>query len=301
MKSITFKCEVVTPMFLAGADGSSPELRPPSIKGAMRFWWRAMNGDTDIDQLRKEEAKIFGVGGGKARRSRIVIKTTHPEWDGVFQSHVLPHKDKGLTKAFNPETPQFFEVSLSFSHELDDLRYDDLKSLFVLSCLLGGYGKRSRRGFGSVRIVGIKDSDDNEFKSFCMPKDLQEILELIKVFSSHYKLDAASRLPKICLVSSTDFSEPYPYITEIQIGETVYGDYKDIVHSIGLATHDYKSNDPSLGYAGDQDRFASPVYVSAIQYGPNDYRAIITTLHMAERRRLSANTTKQDAFKHAIL
>jgi len=31
-------------MFLAGADGVTPELRAPSIKGAMRFWWRACNG-----------------------------------------------------------------------------------------------------------------------------------------------------------------------------------------------------------------------------------------------------------------
>ncbi|OPX29474.1 MAG: type III-B CRISPR module RAMP protein Cmr1 [Candidatus Omnitrophica bacterium 4484_171] len=44
MKTITFECETITPMFLAGADGRTPELRPPSIKGAMRFWWRAMNG-----------------------------------------------------------------------------------------------------------------------------------------------------------------------------------------------------------------------------------------------------------------
>ncbi len=43
MRSITFECETITPMFLARADGKTPELRPPSIKGLMRFWWRAMN------------------------------------------------------------------------------------------------------------------------------------------------------------------------------------------------------------------------------------------------------------------
>lgn len=36
-KKIIFECEVVTPMFLAGADGKTPELRAPSIKGAIRF------------------------------------------------------------------------------------------------------------------------------------------------------------------------------------------------------------------------------------------------------------------------
>jgi len=38
MKQITFECETVTPMFLAGADGKTPELRAPSIKEALRFY-----------------------------------------------------------------------------------------------------------------------------------------------------------------------------------------------------------------------------------------------------------------------
>lgn len=36
-------CEIITPMFLGGADNSpdaEPELRPPSIRGAMRWWFR---------------------------------------------------------------------------------------------------------------------------------------------------------------------------------------------------------------------------------------------------------------------
>jgi CRISPR-associated protein Cmr1 len=46
-------------MFLAGADGSIPELRPPSIKGALRFWWRAMNGDLGLADLKRIEGDIF--------------------------------------------------------------------------------------------------------------------------------------------------------------------------------------------------------------------------------------------------
>ncbi|MFH0988531.1 MAG: type III-B CRISPR module RAMP protein Cmr1 [bacterium] len=41
-KKVTFKCEVITPMFLGGADPDKPELRPPSIRGAMRWWFRTM-------------------------------------------------------------------------------------------------------------------------------------------------------------------------------------------------------------------------------------------------------------------
>ncbi len=47
-------------MFLAGADGTTPELRAPSIKGALRFWWRAMNGHLSLEELRKQESDLFG-------------------------------------------------------------------------------------------------------------------------------------------------------------------------------------------------------------------------------------------------
>ncbi|MFQ3675622.1 MAG: type III-B CRISPR module RAMP protein Cmr1 [Endomicrobiia bacterium] len=57
MKTVKFECEVITPMFLCGADGRTAELRPPSIKGLMRFWWRALKGLEDIAKLREEESK----------------------------------------------------------------------------------------------------------------------------------------------------------------------------------------------------------------------------------------------------
>jgi CRISPR type III-B/RAMP module RAMP protein Cmr1 len=42
MKQLAFKMQVVTPLFLSGADQHVAELRPPSIRGALRFWFRAM-------------------------------------------------------------------------------------------------------------------------------------------------------------------------------------------------------------------------------------------------------------------
>ncbi|PIY11177.1 MAG: type III-B CRISPR module RAMP protein Cmr1 [Flexibacter sp. CG_4_10_14_3_um_filter_32_15] len=71
LKTITFTCETITPMFLSGADGQTPELRPPSIKGALRFWWRAMNGHLSLEELKKQEAMIFG---DTSNRSKIIIR-----------------------------------------------------------------------------------------------------------------------------------------------------------------------------------------------------------------------------------
>jgi len=48
--------EVVTPMFLAGADQTVAELRPPTFKGLMRWWYRAAKGDL----ITSEEGFLFG-------------------------------------------------------------------------------------------------------------------------------------------------------------------------------------------------------------------------------------------------
>ena len=42
METIEATFKVVTPMFMSGADQSQAELRTASIKGALRFWWRAL-------------------------------------------------------------------------------------------------------------------------------------------------------------------------------------------------------------------------------------------------------------------
>ena len=52
--SVIFKCRVVTPMFMAGADNETPELRPSEFKGMMRFWWRAIKAEDNIEKLKQE-------------------------------------------------------------------------------------------------------------------------------------------------------------------------------------------------------------------------------------------------------
>ncbi len=56
MKTIEASFEIVTPMFISGADDVA-DLRPPSIKGALRFWWRALHWGQCLQEAgNKEEA-----------------------------------------------------------------------------------------------------------------------------------------------------------------------------------------------------------------------------------------------------
>jgi len=71
MNTITATYRIVTPMFIGDAFQEAIDVRPPSVKGALRFWWRALEwknvlqdapGDVSkaLRDLHQREAKLFG-------------------------------------------------------------------------------------------------------------------------------------------------------------------------------------------------------------------------------------------------
>jgi len=59
VKRLTFELEFITPAFIGGANQQA-ELRPASFVGLLRWWWRALKGECNIENLRAEEVEIFG-------------------------------------------------------------------------------------------------------------------------------------------------------------------------------------------------------------------------------------------------
>lgn len=180
MNSITFTCEVVTPMFLAGANGEKRELRPPSIKGALRFWWRALHGYMDVKTLREKEVEVFGGGGENARRSQISIK--------INENKTRKQKPRNLNISNETGVGYLFFAPL-FITKRDRFNPDDINRTFKLSfasqsmwalkevikafaflVFFGGLGARTRRGAGVIAVKGIAgnaiDSLDNVLKVF---------------------------------------------------------------------------------------------------------------------------------------
>lgn len=195
MQTITFTCEIITPMFLAGADGLTPELRPPSIKGALRFWWRAMHGDMLVSNLKKAETEIFGGGGEKARRSAVIIRVGNKSLD------IVVNKDNSIDQKqwpgtgyllysvlymnerdyFNPNS----EFILSFSSCYPDKLKEVVKA-FVCLVLFGGIGSRSRRGAGSIFVKSIDGNAEDQLKDIAGILNMSEI-ENPKQFIAHLK------------------------------------------------------------------------------------------------------------------
>lgn len=190
---------IVTPMFLGGADRNCDgSLRAPSVKGALRFWWRALNwprirATTDdmqaLRDLHREEARLFGlpareedgrqtggqgaflmtvrpVGGG---RLHIVDKDkVHLSFQKVTAARYLGY---GLMGAFGAnaarlerdciEEAQHFEVRLRFRKHIEPGVVDPLKALG----LLGGLGSRARHGMGSIALESLVAGERSLFSA----------------------------------------------------------------------------------------------------------------------------------------
>ncbi len=255
MKKATFECKVITPMFMFGGDGGSVELRPSEFKGMMRFWWRAVKAEDDIKKLREEEAKLFGGTGEGEGRSRVRIRVTpnipDNSWIGKYQP--LPHSE---TKRF-----QFscIREGLEFSVVISARRKIEFyKNIFIPSCILGGFGKRSRRGFGAIEILELNQKINLHY--------IRNLLASID--GEKFSIENSK------LVNKSPGKGNYPWIREIEIGRKGYHNMKDILKKIGNASHKFR--DPSLGNA--KPRMASPIYVSVIKDG-DVYKPIVVTLN----------------------
>lgn len=206
----TLKLQVATPLFNGGADPSGKEgfrpdgeagLRVASIRGGMRFWFRALAGafaGPDLELLATLERRVFGgIAGPRGGRgpdgsdgpdgeaavpSPLILRLpappalsyeTAPDFlrgaHGRWIAYLLglglmemrgsrPH----LTRPFVPPDSGdgTFDLKIGFRHDrraTDEVRHAVETLAFAslwLACAYGGFGARTRRGFGAVRIVG---------------------------------------------------------------------------------------------------------------------------------------------------
>lgn len=147
--------EVVTPMFLAGADQQTIKhegLRSPSVKSALRWWWRAVSPIAEHAALKAEEGKLFGdTDSGQGLR---VTTSTASNWAvispdadgslGYLLGQGLYRHGRGVTR---PAIASGSQATLQISARSVDQHIDQaIEAIF----LFGGLGARSRRGFGSL-------------------------------------------------------------------------------------------------------------------------------------------------------
>lgn len=186
MKNLEATFQIVTPMFLGGADHQATTIRPSSIKGALRFWWRALNWSKhpNLQELHKEEARLFGAaasdndGGGQGVfLMRVESSATKPAnftpqagvqyllgmglYDfkkGLIRDALQEKQNFTLHLLFRPNTPE------------DDIK--QINNALKAFELLGGLGSRTRHGFGSVAGTNLMNLE--EYK-----KSVKDLLKTI--------------------------------------------------------------------------------------------------------------------------
>ena len=177
MPSITATFRIVSPMYLAGADQTTAALRPPSIKGALRFWWRALNWSrhwqdaatqpakdrehTALKSLHQEEARLFGLaateGGGRqgvfllTANSQEVLKSSDQPVNLYLMGQGLAERGKPTRKAI--EDGKSFTVLLRFKPKTTAEDQKSVADALYAFGLLGALGSRARHGLGSVALT----------------------------------------------------------------------------------------------------------------------------------------------------
>ncbi|WP_349432705.1 type III-B CRISPR module RAMP protein Cmr1 [Methylomarinum sp. Ch1-1] len=199
MQTIEAQYEIVTPMFIGGAhQNDEPEIRPPSVKGALRFWWRAQqwgdclksnegNAHLALKALYRDEAKLFGAaarddayGQGlfQLRLKQIDPQGTEKKWPknndagAGFLGYGLDATRNGQPHRWAIKQGKF-TVCLSLKPAISSDQVQQLQHSLMLFGLLGGLGSRARRGFGSVAITSLNEKTFN----FQNSEDYFEILK----------------------------------------------------------------------------------------------------------------------------
>ncbi len=205
MKYYDFDCRVITPLFLGGAETRvRPELRSASIRGAMRYWYRAILGgctisdQANVERLKQCEADVFGTTE-KGSAITVLVHTDQPLKTETFRKDRAVRTQEGN---FLPTGKDYLLWSMAASGRPGTLRYqpdreyiktdtqfkirlqsrivqgDDAltkasAALWLLSNL-GGLGARANRGAGSFETELSEPICELIFKQYSTISELKE-------------------------------------------------------------------------------------------------------------------------------
>ncbi|AVI62970.1 RAMP superfamily CRISPR-associated protein [Halomonas sp. GFAJ-1] len=185
---------ITTPMFLGDGGQKATSIRPPSIKGALRFWWRALQWPrlyqrhshvgTALADLHTREAALFGLAAGhkvaqnhddqhehqdkeSGGQGRFRISVTQPEVkaDPDFRPSASMQYllGQGLYKGKLNRDPlqqdKRFTLELTAKpggQPVTEALWQSLEEALLCWGLLGGLGARARKGLGSVSLQSLE-------------------------------------------------------------------------------------------------------------------------------------------------
>jgi CRISPR-associated protein Cmr1 len=251
---------IVTPMFLGGADQHAERLRESSFKGALVFWWRALNyprlvkdcgGDIvkALGSLKAREQEIFG---GQEGQSRVLLRLVPGgRLETVDKGAVLREGNQivgegaryfgyGLVDAFGSRKTgtkpgellrsclapgQEFTARLWFRPRSPEADRKEIAEAVKLLGFAGGLGSRVRRGYGSLALASLRAGD----RSWQAPETVQGYIDALKpiiepaaqVPGKDFRITAFGTESR-CYVSTTTTREPLRVLSDLAAGMIRY-------------------------------------------------------------------------------
>jgi CRISPR-associated protein Cmr1 len=172
---------VVTPLFLGGA-GQSAELRVPSIKGALRFWYRSVDPtfcEPTGPRLPIRESALWGGTENNAGQSKLLLTITEQAlqplaWQSVntkrfdvgqgrqcknglrYLGYPFDFKEHSGRTAFAPGSTFTLRLAIPPRAKLDARETQAVVAALWLLGHAGALGSRARRGFGALALIAWK-------------------------------------------------------------------------------------------------------------------------------------------------
>ena len=167
----TYSFEVITPCFCGGAEPDQrAEIRPASIRGQLRWWFRVLGGFKSLapQSVEEQEAMIFGATAGDDGAAGMLTVR-------VKNLKLITSRKNSEALGHQPFTaPAFLTFPLQSTKNMDGTRgvidsgsftvqflwrgnpalKDDLAALATVFGNLGSLGFRSRRAMGALACSG---------------------------------------------------------------------------------------------------------------------------------------------------
>lgn len=167
----SYHLEFLTPCFCAGATQSIAEVRAPSIRGKLRWWFRIVGGSPI------QEAEVFGsVAGDEGHGSAVVVRVREnalaAKWQPIEFSPVsntgyvlyfAKASGKGARWIASGALPvgSSFELQLVWRRKVSTASQACFDLALDAFLILGSLGLRSTRGLGCFRCNEAPFSPDS--------------------------------------------------------------------------------------------------------------------------------------------
>jgi len=217
METIEATYRIVTPMFLGGADQSPDSgIRPPSFKGALRFWWRALNWERMIEKseenkrnnrkqspdskekkepedpmqvLHAEECRLFGSSAEQGGQGQFLLKvrnahyklTPKPDCTASHQyllGQGLYHFNDGFKRS--PIASGNFSVQLVFRPENKKNKGQNKEDMNRMGEALLAIGLLGGMGSRSRKGFGSLVIEQLEGVELIAPQNLDQLERVLK-------------------------------------------------------------------------------------------------------------------------